>query len=328
VISSLALALLVGDPTLLVLNKGDNTVWVTDMSSSRVRAKLPTGPNPNEVAVSPDGTLAAISDMGTGPQPGKTLTLVDLKKDIVTRKINIDQQGMPHGVYWLNNKRLVFTSHATDSLVEVDVEKGEITRAIPTQQKGTHLVVFSPDQKTAYTVNAISGTVSVIDFQGGKIVKQIPTGNRAEGISISPDGKWVACGNVGANSVSIIDTRSLAISHTLEGVGAPIRTLFTADGNHLAVSSVGSQALEVFETKHWKKHASVDLKQKKVADPQYGDQWPIPMNLFRLRNGNLMLVLVTSHAVAEVDVKQWKVARTFDTGPLPDGIAVSYIGND
>jgi hypothetical protein len=32
---------------------------------------------------------------------------------------------------------------------------------------------------------------------------------------------------------------------------------------------------------------------------------------------------VTSHAVAEIDTKKWKVARTFDTGPIPDGIAVA-----
>jgi hypothetical protein len=65
------------------------------------------------------------------------------------------------------------------------------------------------------------------------------------------------------------------------------------------------------------------LKQKPIANPDYGDQWPVPMNLYNLKNGNMMVVLVTSHAVAEVDTKKWKVARTFSSGPVPDGIAVS-----
>ncbi len=322
-LSSLALGLLLNQPILLVLNKGDNTVWITDMGSAKVRAKLPTGPNPNEVAISPDGTIGAISDMGTGREPGKSITLVDLKKDVVFRTIKIDSQALPHGIHWLNNRKLVFTSHATDSVVELDVEKGEITRTIPTEQKGTHLVVFSPDQTMAYTVNAVSETVSVIDFVAGKVLKQITCGTRAEGISISADGKWVACGNVAANTVSIIDTKSQAVSHTIDGVGGPIRTLFSGDGKHLAVSSVGSGKLEVYETSSWKKTKSVDLKQKPVASPQYGDQWPVPMNLFRMKNGNLLVVLVTSHVVAEVDTKRWEVIRTFETGPLPDGMAVA-----
>ncbi len=324
-LSSLALGLLLNQPTLLVLNKGDNTVWITELNSAKVQAKLPTGPNPNEVAVSPDGTIAAISDMGTGQQPGKPLTLVDLSKNVVTRTINVDSQGMPHGIHWLSNKKLAFTSHATDSVVELDVDKGEIVRAIPTQQKGTHLVVFSPDQSTAYAVNAVSGSVSVIDYREGKVLKQIQCGNRAEGISISPEGKWVACGNVGANNVSIIDTTTQTVSHTIEGVGGPIRTIFSADGKHLAVSSITSGSLEIFETSAWKKIKSVDLKQKPVANPHYGNQWPIPMNLFRRKGGNLMVVLVTSHAVAEVDVRKWEVVRTFDTGPLPDGMAVAEL---
>lgn len=309
-------------PTLLVLNKLDNTVWITDLESAKVRAKLATGPNPNEVAISPDGTLAAISDMGSGQEPGKTLTLVDLGGNKVLRKISIEPHTLPHGIHWLSKDRLVFTSHATDSLVEVDVPAGKIHRAINTEQKGTHLVVFSPDLSRAYTVNAISGSVTALNFKTGKVIKQIPTGDRAEGISISPDGKWVACGNVGANTVSIINTEDYTVAQTLKGIAGPIRTLFTQDGKHLAVSSVGSGALEIFDTKDWKIVASVELKQKPIADPQYQGQWPIPMNLTRLKNGNLLVVLVTSHAVAEVDTKTWKVTRTFETGPLPDGIAV------
>jgi YVTN family beta-propeller protein len=295
------------------------------MDTGKVVAKLPTGSNPNEVAVSPDGFTAAISDMGPRPQdPGKTLTLVDLKTWKICKTVNIEPHSMPHGITWVSNKRIGFTSHTTDSVVEVDVESsGNISRAIQTEQKGTHLAVFNPDFTKSYAVNAFSGSVSAIDFKSGKVIKQIPTGARAEGISISPDGKWVACGNLGSNDVSIISTDSNAITHTIPKIGGPIRTIFTKDGKHLAVSSIESGSLEVYETGKWTKVASVELKQKPIANPQYGTQWPIPMNLALRKNGNLLVVLVTSHAVAEVDTKTWKVVKTFDTGGLPDGIAVS-----
>lgn len=313
------------NPTLLVLNKAENTVWLIHMDTGKVVAKLPTGSNPNEVAVSPDGFTAAISDMGPGPQdPGKTLTLIDLKTSVVAKTMNIEPHSMPHGITWISNDRVAFTSHATDSLVEIDMKtSGKTLRSIATEQKGTHLAVFNPDFSKSYAVNAFSGSVTAIDFKSGKVIKQIPTGERAEGISISPDGKWVACGNLGSNDVSIISADSNAITHTIPKIGGPIRTIFTKDGKHLAVSSIESGSLEVFETGKWSKVASVELKQKPIANPQYGNQWPVPMNLALRKNGNLLVVLVTSHAVAEVDTRTWKVVKTFDTGALPDGIAVS-----
>lgn len=311
-------------PTLLALNKGDNTVSILNLETGKSIKTLPTGPNPNEVAVSPDGTVAAISDMGASQaNPGKTITLVDIPAAKIKSTISIEAHGMPHGITWLTNDRLAFTSHVTDSLVELDVKSGKVLRHIATEQKGTHLAVFDKGSRNAFAVNAFSGTVTAIDFQKGTIRKQIPSGDRAEGISISPDNKWVACGNLGANSISIIEPTKLEVSRTITGIGAPIRTVFTADSQHLLASSVSGGTVEVYATKDWTKVASVDLKQKPIADERYGKQWPTPMNFWVRKNGNILVVLVTSHAVAEIDPKTWRVVKTYDTGPVPDGIAVA-----
>lgn len=309
--------------TLLVLNKAENTVWLVDMATGEPRAKLPTGPQPNEVAVSPNQKVAAISDMGGAGVPlGKTMTFVDIAAGKVTQTIDLSPHGAAHGIVWLSNDRLLFTSHMTDSVVELDVKAGKVVRAIPTEQKGTHLAVVARDQSRAWAVNAVTGSVTEIDLKAGRVVRQIPTGARAEGISLSPDGKWVACGNIGADTVSIIEAETGKVVHTLAGTGMPIRTLFTANGKHLAVSCVKSGTLQVFSVEGWKKVAEVELKGA-PAIPDYGNQWPVPMNLSLLPNGNLLVVLVTSHAVAEVDTKTWKAVRYFSTGRLPDGIAVA-----
>lgn len=311
-------------PTLLVLNKGNDTVWLVDLDTGKRRTELPTGPNPNEVAVSPDQRTAAISNMGTGGRPpGTTITLVDVASAKVKATLDINPNGAPHGIYWLDDKTLAFTSHVTDTVNTFDVASGKLVRSVKSEQKGTHLVVFPPDQKRAFAVNAFSGTVTAFDWLSGKVLKQISTGDRAEGISISPDGKTVACGNVGADKLSLISGTSFEVTKTLAGLKMPIRTLFTADGKSLVVSNVGTGSLEAFRVADGKPIASVALRQKPLADPKYGDQWPVPMNLFRRKNGHIMVVLVTSHAVAEVDPEFWKVVKTFDTGPLPDGMAVS-----
>ena len=164
---------------------------------------------------------------------------------------------------------------------------------------------------------------STLDFSAGKVTKQITAGKRAEGISISPDGTLLACGNVGGNDTSIIDTRSLEVIHTIKDTPAAIRTVFTADGKHLAVSCVGTGVVEVFNTKNWKKTATVELKQKPIASKDYGNQWPAPMNFWRRKNGNLLVVLVTSHAIAEISPKTWKVVKTYDTAGVPDGLCMA-----
>lgn len=323
-ILALTLAFQKQPPTLLVLNKADDTVWIREMTPNAKPTSLKTGPNPNEVAVSPDGKFAAISDMGAnGRPPGETMTIVNLQKKEIEKTINLKPNHVPHGVVWLSNKKIAFTSHATDTVNELDLESGTITRSLKTEQKGTHLVVFTKDQKRAFTVNAGSGTVTAFDYANGKILAQITCGDRAEGISISPDDKWIACGNVGANSISMINASTLKVEKTIENVGGPIRTIFSQDSKHVIASSVTSGTLEVFDTKSFAKTATVELKQKPVANEQYGNQWPIPMNLWRMKNGNILTVLVTSHAVAEIDPKTWKVMRTFDTGGLPDGMTVS-----
>lgn len=322
--ASVLLAASAVDPTLLVLNKAEDTVWLVNMRTGEARAKVATGPNPNEVAVSPDGKWAAISNMGTGGRPpGTTLTLVDVAAGKAARTLDISPHGAPHGIVWLDKDQILFTSHVSDTVNVASLKEGKIVRSIPTQQKGTHLAIPTRDRKTVYAVNAVSGSVSIIDMAAGKVVQQVPTGARAEGISLSPDEMLLACGNVGANTVSIIDTKSRSIVRTLESVSGPIRTTFSKDGKHLLVSSVGKGAVEVYQVKDWSLKASIDLKAKPVANPAYGTQWPVPMNFVVQKDGSILVVLVTSHAVAQISPRTWTVSRWYPTGGLPDGIAVS-----
>ena len=60
--------------TLIVLNKSDDTAWLFDGATGEKRAEVPTGGAPHEVAVSPDGALAVVTDYGA-ETPGNTLTV-------------------------------------------------------------------------------------------------------------------------------------------------------------------------------------------------------------------------------------------------------------
>ena len=59
-----ALALLAATPaaaeTLIVGNKGEDTVSFIDLATAKERARVATGKMPHEIAISPDGKQAAV----------------------------------------------------------------------------------------------------------------------------------------------------------------------------------------------------------------------------------------------------------------------------
>ena len=82
--SAALLALLVAPLTaqqpgdrLLVCNKSADTVSVFDVVTRAEIATLPTGEAPHEIAVSPDGCTAVVTNYGR-QRAGRTLTILDV----------------------------------------------------------------------------------------------------------------------------------------------------------------------------------------------------------------------------------------------------------
>jgi hypothetical protein len=66
--------------TLIVLNKSDATASLILLETGEVVRTLGTGIGPHEVAVSPDGKLAVVSNYGGRGQPGSSLTVLDASR--------------------------------------------------------------------------------------------------------------------------------------------------------------------------------------------------------------------------------------------------------
>lgn len=310
-----------GGPLLATVNKNDDTLWLVRVATGEAIAKLPTGPHPQEVAFSPDGKLAVVSNMGRGAtQPGKTLTVVDVPGRKVLRQVDLGEHGMPHGVEFLDADRVLMTSHATDSLVRVNIQTGKVERAVASGGKGTHLAVISPDRTRAYAINVLSADLSVLDLKTFEVVKRIPCGTRAEGVSVSPDGKWVAVGNVADHTVTIIDAAKLDVVKTLTGTLTPIRTFFTSDSRRLLVSCPQSGDLAVFAVGTFEELPRVKLSAFSELKPPPG-QPAAAMNWARSKD-RLYVVIVNANQVAVLNESTLKLEKALPTGPLPDGIAV------
>ena len=83
---------------LLVLNKEDATLAVVDPASGNVLGRIPVGQGPHELVTSTDGTLAFASNYGTGPAPGRTISMIDLASQKELRRIDVSPLSRPHGL--------------------------------------------------------------------------------------------------------------------------------------------------------------------------------------------------------------------------------------
>ena len=79
--------------TLLVGNKGEDTLSIIALDSGAELARVGTGRMPHEIAVSPDGRRAAVVAYG-----GASIDIIDLKSRTRVETIDISPNRRPHGL--------------------------------------------------------------------------------------------------------------------------------------------------------------------------------------------------------------------------------------
>lgn len=222
-------------PRLLVCNKHDNTMTIVDPETFSVVDTLPTGPNPHEIAVTPDRRYAYLSNYAP---PGNTISVIDLTQRKHIQQISTGDYGRIHGAAMApDGKHAYFTAGQSGYVIEVDTTTRAVTRQIPAHGSISHMVLVSPDGKLLYTANIGTENVSVIDRASGTLVTQIACGKGAEGMCFTPDGRELWVGNQDAGTITVIDVASKSARVTFPCPGMPVRIRFTPDGARALVAS-------------------------------------------------------------------------------------------
>jgi YVTN family beta-propeller protein len=318
-----------GDGTLIVLNKAEATASLVDLDSGRVAATVPTGEGPHEVAVSPDGTVAVVTNYG-GSKPGSTLTVIDVRAARVARTIDLGEHRRPHGIAWLpGGRRVAVTAEDSRALLIVDADSGSIEAAVATDQEGSHMVAVAPGGARAFVANIGSGSVTVIDLKRRARVATIRTGAGAEGITLTPGGKEIWVTNREADTVSVIDAGSLEVLATLESKSFPIRAQATPDGRHVLVSNARSGEVAVFDVASRKeaRRVPMDIETAGSEGRLFGDRFgksPVPIGILVRPDGRRAYVAnANADRVVVVDLGTWKPIDRIRAGREPDGLGYS-----
>lgn len=304
---------------LIVLNKSDHEAVLVDPATLEPVARLATGRGPHEVAVSPDGKLAYVSNYGMYNvfregervnEPGHTLSVLDLEQRAVKDTFDLGGYAKPHGLaVSRDGKALWVTCEDSKSVLELDAATGAVRKAWKTDQETSHMIVPSVDEGKLFVANIRAGTATIIERATGRVTS-LTTAPGTEGIDVTPDGREVWCTNRADSSISVLDAHGDTLLARLENVGRfPIRVKFTPDGREAWVSCLQANEVVVFDA-----HTRKPLATIAVGAAPVGIQMTPDGKRAFVANTNDNLVTV-------IDIAARKVTATFTTGNEPDGMA-------
>lgn len=307
---------------LLVGNKSDDTVWRLSLEDGSRLGEIASGQGPHEIAVSPDGRLAVVTNYGHG-QPGHSLTVIDTAGGRATATIDLGAHPRPHGARFLPDGDLLVTTEQSGALLRVDVGAGKVAQAIEVGDGVGHMVALSRDGKVAYVSKIAAGTVARIDVASGKKTHEAAAGEGAEGIEVAPDGSvWVT--NRAADTVTVHDPDTFDKRATLASAGFPIRVVFTPDGRHALVTNATAGTMSVFDAATRSLVATVALKPEGDAfkDTMLGkDALPIGVVADPVEP-RVYVAISGADRIAVVDASKWKVVDYWQTGRQPDALGI------
>ena len=296
---------------LLVLNKEDANLAIVDPGSGAVLGRVPVGQGPHELVTSTDGKIAFASNYGSGPAPGRTISMIDIAAQRELRRIDVSPLSRPHGLAFVGGK-LYFSAEADKKIARYDPATGTIDWQFETGQATTHMVLPTRDGKTIFTSNIGGDSVSAIQQGSDGVWTQtvIPVGKGPEGIDLAPNGREVWSAHSRDGGVSIIDVGSKKVVQTIAiGTKRSNRIKLTPDAKFALVSDIDTGEVVVLDAP----------ARKVIAHIPVGTS---PEGILMPATGGLAYVAVNGdNFIAVIDLKTWQVTKKIATGVGPDGMA-------
>lgn len=163
-----------------------------------VKPALNGNRGPFEVAFTRDGSRAVVTEFDEG-----ALALIDAASGQVLRHVSTEGSE-PTGVAVTPDGALALVTNSfSGSLAFVDL-KALKTTLLPLPGM-PYDVVISPDGATAYVSVSQLDEVAVVSIAERKVTARMKTGRRPRSLSLTPDGRVLAVGNLTQGSVTFLD---------------------------------------------------------------------------------------------------------------------------
>ena len=316
---------------LVVANQQGASATVLDAATLRTIATVPVAVGPHEVAVSPDGRWAVVTNYGDRTTVGNSLSVIDLAAPVpaVSRTIDLGEYRRPHGAaFFKSGEKVAVTSEATQKLVLVDFASGRVDTALASNGRGSHMVAVQRDGRRAWTANIADGTVTEYDLQNRRTTRTYPAASMDEGIAVTPGGVQVWVGSNDKHTVTVIDAAKATPIDTLEGFGSTYRIGISRSGRVAVVADPVRNRIWLYDVSTRRQLAELDLSKVEGVKPATGGtpggEGAGPEGVtFDPISDFAYVTLHGTNQVVGVDLGQRKVSGVGSVGAGPDGIAYS-----
>lgn len=300
-----------GTKGLIMIDKRDAVVRFFDPKTFKEISQLTIDGTPHELAISPDHRSAYVPNYGDGvygnnPHPGHTIAVIDLETRKVRANIDISPYVAPHGLQVDEKGTLYATCDLSRKLLVIDPKKLAVTAAIDTDGTG-HWIAVLPDGSKAYVANKNDRMfVSVIDLKAKKMIGQVPMSKGMQGISASPDGKYVLAMDFAEPKMVKIDTATDKIVEEIPIAGntkGAWRPKYSPDGQSVVVINVVEKTASILSASDQKS----GQKLVSVGSQPFGIAF----------NVDSTQALVSNHGdgtISVIDLKSKQVVNTFNAG--------------
>jgi YVTN family beta-propeller protein len=225
-------------------DKTADGIGVVDLAARKLKTKVFAGSDPEEFALSKDGTQFYVSNEDT-----KSASVVDIAKGKVEHIIPVGQE--PEGVMTTpDGKQFYVTCESGGDVYAIETSRYAVVGHFKVEPR-PRTVAFLPSAGLAFVPSESVGLINVIDSNKFTSIKTItlPTGARPMSLKIGSDGRYLYVSNGRLGTVSVIDLQSDAIVANIKAGTRPWGMALSPDGKYLFTANGPSDDISVIDLK-------------------------------------------------------------------------------
>src|ERR1700722_2047956 len=238
--------------TLYFADTGNDSVAVIDAATLNPKNYNPAetdihvGFNPDDLAVTPDGSQVWAADTGpqTSPASPKAITVISAATDKVTTTLPLP--SAPAAIAFSPSGATAYVTTASGLWV-FNTATEHVTGVI----RGLgdpHGIAVSADGTTVYVTNTNAGSVEVINAATNRVTGTIGVGQMPWQLVLAPKGGTLYVADADSDAVSVISTSTGHVTSTISLAGDPDTLALTPDGSQLWVGGLTSAIVTGLDT--------------------------------------------------------------------------------
>jgi YVTN family beta-propeller protein len=241
-------------------DKSADGIGVLDVVQQKVTARIDAGSDPEEFALSKDGSRLYVSNEDT-----RTASVINVASGKVEHIVLVAQE--PEGVGATPDGRKFFvTCEAGGEIFVIDAVDYRTIAHFKVDVR-PRSVDFLPAGTVAFIPSESVAELNVIDINEAKVLKTValPPGSRPMNVRVAPNGNKVYVSNGRAGTVSVVDGHTYEVIDTIKVGTRPWGMAISPDGRYLYVANGPSNDISVVDL-----NSDKEISRVKVGSSPWG----------------------------------------------------------